>query len=284
MLNAERERWERRKNGGVQVKESENEENEIERETAPNTIHITYFLSEHSVCIIFFVYFCCSVVSPLSVFFALYSSVIPPTHRHIEISRLYKRQVCWLTGWLTVGPILLALGERYVCERAIKCDGYIHTDTQRRKYDEIWLCFSWQYERRLCQWMWERASKWNERMNERLAQIQRWIKHVQHSQYYDIWTTVTTTMGFCHNGRYDNSTTGSSSSRHIAFSTIYKRICWALPSVITAHKTRRARELERQGKRKKNLLLYLSEILRASVIFHIFLYTHILYTHTCTIT
>lgn len=86
--------------------------------------------------------------------------------------------------------------------------------------------------------------------------------------------------------RYDNSTTGSSSSssRHIAFSTIYKRICWALPSVITAHKTRRARELERQGKRKKNLLLYLSEILRASVIFHIFLYTHILYTHTCTIT
>lgn len=82
----------------------------------------------------FFVYFCCSVVSPLSVFFALYSSVIPPTHRHIEISRLYKRQVCWLTGWLTVGPILLALGERYVCERAIKCDGYTYRHTE----EKIW--------------------------------------------------------------------------------------------------------------------------------------------------
>lgn len=53
-------------------------------------------------------------------------------------------------------------------------------------------------------------------------------------------------------------------------------------SVITAHKTERTEPAE-TGKRKKNLLLYLSEILRASVIFHTFILVHIRCVFTITV-
>lgn len=113
--------------------------------------------------------------------------------------------------------------------------------------------------------------------------------NTQHSQYYDIWTTVTTTMGFCYNGRYDNSTIGNSSSSSSSTLLLHHlkiRICWAfysLPSVITAHKIEEPESQRDRERSKKNLLLYLSEILRASVIFHIFMYTDIIYTYVFTL-